>query len=72
MEGKTVIGGILERVTYLNEENNYTVAKLQVKGRKELVTIVGNMLSVNPGETLRLRGEWVTNKRFGEEFRVES
>jgi exodeoxyribonuclease V alpha subunit len=72
MEGKTVIEGILERVTYLNEENNYTVAKLQVKWRKELVTIVGNMLSVNPGETLRLRGEWVTNKRFGEEFRVES
>jgi exodeoxyribonuclease V alpha subunit len=48
MEGKTVIEGILERVTYLNEDNNYTVAKLQVKGRKELVTIVGDVLSVKP------------------------
>ncbi len=35
-------------------------------------TIVGSMPCPNPGETLRLRGEWVTDAKFGRQFRVES
>jgi len=64
---------------YLNEEDGFTVARLQVsvkdpvgEGEKDLVTVVGHMPGVNPGETLRLEGRWVVDKKFGEQFRVES
>ncbi len=62
--------GLLERVTYTNEENGYTIAKLKVYGRKDLVTIVGNLISPTPGEIIRMRGEWTTHPRYGEQFRI--
>jgi len=67
-----IIYGFLERITYHNEENDFVVAKLQEKGKKELTTIVGNLSGINPGESLKLTGKWVQNKRFGEQFEVES
>src|SRR4030042_3726748 len=68
----SVIHGFLERIIYYNEENDFVVAKLREKGKKELTTIVGNLSGINPGESLKLTGEWVQNKRFGEQFQVES
>jgi len=65
------IEGILERIVYFNEENNYTVARLQVARNPELITIVGSMPCPNPGETLRLKGEWIVDAKFGRQFRVE-
>lgn len=64
--------GTLERVTYVNEENHYVVAKLQVSGRRDLATIVGNLPTITPGETLKLTGEWVQHARYGEQFKVEA
>src|SRR4030042_4996548 len=68
----SVIHGFLERITYYNEENDFVVAKLQEKEKKELTPIVGKLSGVNPGESLKLTGKWVQNKRFGEQFQVES
>lgn len=67
----TTISGFLEKITYYNEENGFMVAKLQEKGKRDLTTIVGNLATVNPGESLKLTGKWVNNKRFGEQFQVE-
>lgn len=64
--------GTVERITYVNEENQYVVARLEVPGLGELATVVGNLASVSPGETLRLRGAWVSHKKYGEQFQVES
>ncbi len=66
------IYGFLERITYHNEENDFVVAKLQEKGKKELTTIVGNLSGINPGESLKLTGRWVHNKKFGDQFQVEN
>jgi exodeoxyribonuclease V alpha subunit len=67
-----IIFGLLEKISYHNEENDFVVAKLREKEKKELTTIVGNLSGVNPGESLKLTGNWVQNKRFGEQFQVES
>jgi exodeoxyribonuclease V alpha subunit len=67
-----IIYGFLERITYYNEENDFLVAKLQEKGKKELTTIVGNLSGINPGESLKLSGKWIHNKKFGEQFQVET
>ena len=68
----STIHGLLERISYHNEENDFVVAKLREKEKKELTTIIGNLSGINPGESLKLTGKWVHNKRFGEQFQVES
>jgi exodeoxyribonuclease V alpha subunit len=68
----TTISGYIERITYYNEENGFVVARLQEKGKRELTTIVGNLAAVTPGESLKLTGKWVHNKKFGEQFQVEA
>jgi exodeoxyribonuclease V alpha subunit len=64
--------GVLERVVFFNEENNFTVARLQSGRSQDLITIVGNLPYPNPGETLRLQGEWIVDAGFGRQFRVAS
>ena len=66
------IYGLVERITYYNEENDFIVAKLQENWKRELTTIVGNLSGINPGESLKLTGRWVHNKKFGEQFQVEN
>lgn len=63
--------GLVERVTFTSEENGYSVIKVQVVGRRDLVTAVGNFASVSPGEVLNMEGAWGTHARFGEQFKVE-
>jgi len=62
--------GQIERITYTNEENGYTVAKLSVVGRHDLVTVVGNLLAPTPGEVVKLKGEWANHTRYGEQFKI--
>ncbi len=75
MQGKKMheeIRGQVERVTYFNEENNYTIAKVRMQGRNDLVTVVGTIFSVTPGEVLKLKGQWSRHPKYGEQFKVES
>jgi exodeoxyribonuclease V alpha subunit len=67
-----ILQGLLEKISYHNEENDFIVAKLREKDKRELTTIVGNLSGINPGESLKLTGNWVHNKKFGEQFQVES
>ncbi len=64
------ITGHIERITFQNEENGWTVARLQEPGKQELTTIVGNMPSVQVGETLRCRGHWKNDPNYGFQFVV--
>jgi len=64
------IQGQVDRITYRNDENGYTIAKLKVRGRREPVTVLGNFLDPAPGEILKLKGEWTNHPRYGEQFRV--
>jgi exodeoxyribonuclease V alpha subunit len=64
------IRGILERIIYENEETGFIVAKIKEDGKKDLTTIVGNLIGVYPGETLELSGRWVYKKDYGEQFEV--
>ena len=69
---RTELEGRLERITYSNEETGYIVAKLKVKGYRDPVTVVGNIISPIPGEILSLKGDWVKHPRFGRQFKIET
>ena len=64
------LSGQIERITFTNEENGYTIAKVKIHGRQDLVTIVGYLMSPTPGEMLNMKGEWVNHPKFGEQFNV--
>jgi exodeoxyribonuclease V alpha subunit len=55
-----VLTGAVDRVTYHNEENGYSVLRLNVTGMSDPVTVLGNFSTVSPGEQLRLTGWWTT------------
>jgi hypothetical protein len=55
MSEHNTLEGVLERIVYLNEENNFTVARLNAGNSRDLITIVGNLPGPNPGETLRIK-----------------
>jgi exodeoxyribonuclease V alpha subunit len=64
------IQGSLEKIVYANEENHYTVAQLQLEHQKKMITIVGNLPSVQCGETLKIQGEWAHHPQFGQQFKI--
>ena len=66
------IKGTLTRITFRNEENHYTIARVKVHGTREPIVVVGHMAGIAPGETLSLVGAWVTHVKYGEQFKVES
>jgi len=50
--------GQIERITYTNEENRFTIAKVRVPGQRGLATVVGYLMALTPGEVLTMKGEW--------------
>ena len=64
------LDGQIERITYCNEENGFTIARLKVFGQRDLVTVVGNLMSPTPGAILKMEGEWSVHPKFGEQFKV--
>jgi exodeoxyribonuclease V alpha subunit len=67
-----VLDAVLERLTYVNEETGYTVARVATDSGSDLLTVVGALLGAQPGESLRLRGHWSSHPKFGRQFEVES
>ncbi len=65
------LSGILERIVYENADSGYTVGRFSAYGHPELVTIVGNLASVNAGESLLLSGEWTNNPKYGPQFQID-
>lgn len=63
---------VIERITYQSAENGYSILKADVKGYKDLVTLVGNMPEVTVGTVMVAEGEWKVNKQYGSQFVVNT
>src|ERR1700693_123290 len=59
------IAGLVERVTFFNEERGFAVLRVKVRGQRELVTVLGSVPSVSAGEWLTARGGWGRDKEHG-------
>lgn len=64
------IKGQIERITYSNQETGYTIARVKIHGKPDLVTVVGNLMSPMPGEVLSMKGEWTSHPKYGRQFKV--
>ncbi|SFK76600.1 exodeoxyribonuclease V alpha subunit [Streptomyces pini] len=67
-----VLEAVLERITYANEENGYTVARVDTGRGGELLTVVGSLLGAQVGESLRMEGRWGSHPQYGRQFTVEN
>ena len=78
------LSGSVERITFYNPENGYTVLRLRPDHHggvhaapksslsfDGLATVVGNIPEVSPGEHLRLQGHWDKHPKHGSQFKVE-
>lgn len=63
--------GVVERITYENEDTGYSVIKIKSKGYIDLITVVGSMATVNVGSVVTLKGLWVSNPKYGRQFEVK-
>lgn len=63
---------VVERVTYQNPENGYTILKCRVKDYADLVPVIGNLLDVNVGSVLLVEGNWKVDSKYGRQFVAES
>ncbi|MFG2769277.1 ATP-dependent RecD-like DNA helicase [Streptomyces sp. NPDC048350] len=72
-QSHAVVEGVLERITYANEESGYTVARVDTgRGGGDLLTVVGALLGAQPGESLRMQGRWGSHPQYGKQFTVEN
>jgi exodeoxyribonuclease V alpha subunit len=68
----TQIEGQIERVTFRNEETHFMIARFQVAAAGNMITILGHFPGVQPGEAMRLSGQWSTHPRYGQQFKAEA
>lgn len=66
------IRAVIEHITYQNSENGYSIMKGKVKGYNDLVTLVGTMLDVPVGSVLLCEGDWKIDRKYGQQFMVQS
>lgn len=62
--------GTVERIVFSNEEKQYLVAEFSPENSRQKVTVTGVLPGVQCGESLILRGDWVSHPRHGKQFRV--
>jgi exodeoxyribonuclease V alpha subunit len=65
------LSGLIERVTFFNEENGFAVLRVKAKGHRDEVTVVGSLPAANAGEWVTAEGRWVRDRDFGLQFRAE-
>lgn len=70
-ETEIVVNGTIERIIYLNEENDYTVVRFLPEMSNKSSVAVGYLGGVQPGENFQFTGEWMEDPRFGEQFKVK-
>lgn len=65
-----VLAGLVERVTFHNEENGFAVLRVKARGKRDLVTVVGHAAVISAGEFIQASGEWSNDRQHGIQFRA--
>ncbi len=74
VNSKTLITleGSIERISFHNEENHFTIARMKIKGERDTIPVIGHLFSVTPGEVLKISGYFEQHPKYGRQVRIES
>jgi len=65
-----VLAGLVERVTFHNNENGFCVLRAKARGHRDLVTVIGHAATISAGEWITASGEWVNDHTHGQQFKA--
>ena len=65
------IHGAVERITFHSDDTGFSVLRVRIRGQRELITVVGTVPSISPGESVECRGTWVNDTKHGMQFQAE-
>src|SRR3954451_13188632 len=65
------LAGTVERVTYHNAENGFCVLKVQARGKRDLITVVGHAPVIGAGEWVTASGSWLSDRVHGLQFKAD-
>ena len=65
-----VLAGLVERVTFHNEQTGFCVLRVKARGHRDLVTIIGSAAAISAGEWITASGDWVNDRTHGVQFRA--
>ena len=66
-----VLRGVVERVTFHNDDTGYCILKVQPDKKRDLVTLMGKVPRVVAGERFEAEGKWEQHRDFGAQFRAD-
>ena len=70
LSAQEVLAGLVERVTYYNDENGFCVVRVKARGYRELVTVIGHAVGISAGEWISASGDWVNDRTHGQQFKA--
>lgn len=65
-----VLAGLVERVTFHNEDNGFAVLRVKARGKRDLITVVGHAAVIAAGEFIQASGQWNNDRQHGLQFRA--
>ena len=65
-----VLAGLVERVTFHNEENGFCVLQVKAWGQRDLITVLGHAAMISAGEFVQASGSWVNDRTHGVQFKA--
>src|ERR1700677_3494682 len=68
---REVLAGLVERVTFHNENNGFCVLRVKARGHRDLVTVIGHAAAIGSGEWITATGEWVNDRTHGQQFKAD-
>jgi hypothetical protein len=65
-----ILTGLVERVTFHNEENGFCVLLIKARGQRDLITVLGHAAMIAAGEFVQASGSWINDRTHGVQFKA--
>ena len=65
------LAGLVERVTFHNEDSGFCVLRVKARGQRDLITVIGHAAAIGAGEFIQASGRWVNDRTHGVQFRAD-
>jgi len=67
---KDNLAGLVERVTFHNQDSGFCVLRVKARGQRDLITVIGHAAAIAAGEFVQVTGQWVNDRTHGVQFRA--